>query len=160
MISTEQLQPIILPPAVSWWPPALGWWLVLLLLLFLGGAWYYRAQIHPQRIQTANDDPLRDNALQQLQALNKPFDGQHAGPWLQQLNQLLKRICAARYPDFTSHTLSGREWLAFLDSRCPAAGLSRWMILVQGAYQPNCTLDDKSIMQLEQAIDTWIRKHV
>lgn len=68
MISPEQLQPIILPPAVSWWPPALGWWLVLLLLLFLGGAWYYRAQIHPQRIQTANDDPLRDNALQQLQA--------------------------------------------------------------------------------------------
>ncbi len=64
------------------------------------------------------------------------------------------------YPASQSHTLNGRQWLAFLDNRCPAAGLTRWMVLVEGAYKPECKLDDKAIAGLNQAIDTWIRKHV
>lgn len=160
MISAEQLQPITLPAPISWWPPALGWWLLALLLITLFSLWLYVTRSRASTNQVISSDPLRDSALQQLHALVKPYDGVQAGPWLQQINQLLKRICATRYPDSASHTLSGREWLAFLDSRCPAAGLSRWMILVQGAYQPDCRLDNKSITQLQQAIDTWIRKHV
>ena len=53
-----------------------------------------------------------------------------------------------------------RAWLAFLDSRCPSAGLTRWMVLVEGAYRPRCQLDDKALQALHQAIDLWIRKHV
>ena len=131
-----------------------------MLLIALLSTGLYLRRMRKATQQTVSSDPLRDSAVQQLQALTKPYDGVQAGPWLQQINQLLKRICASRYPDSDSHTLSGREWLAFLDSRCPAAGLSRWMILVQGAYQPDCRLDDKSIAQLQQAIETWIRKHV
>lgn len=160
MISIEQLQPIILPPPISAWPPAIGWWLLALLLIILLAGWRYLSSVKTQPQPPLNRDPLRDSALQQLHALPKPHGGEQVGPWLQQLNQLLKRICATRYPEYASHTLSGREWLAFLDSRCPAAGLTRWMILVQGAYQPDCRLDDKSIAQLQQAVDTWIRKHV
>lgn len=160
MISPEQLQPLILPTPIGWWPPALGWWLLAVLLIVLLSTWRYVSRTRAAASHVVNSDPLRDSALQQLQALAKPYGGAQAGPWLQQINQLLKRICATRYPESASHTLSGREWLAFLDSRCPAAGLSRWMILVQGAYQPDCRLDDKSIAQLQQAIDTWIRKHV
>ena len=29
------LQPLHLPPDISWWPPAPGWWLLLLLLFLL-----------------------------------------------------------------------------------------------------------------------------
>lgn len=83
-----------------------------------------------------------------------------AGAWLQQLNGLLKRLCRNDYPYSQSHTLNGRKWLAFLDNRCPAAGLTRWMVLVEGAYKPECKLDDKAIAGLTQAVDTWIRKHV
>lgn len=160
MINAEQLQPLILPSSISWWPPAIGWWLLAVLLIVLLSAGLYLSRRRKATEQIVSSDPLRDSALQQLHVLTKPYDGVQAGPWLQQINQLLKRICATRYPDSASHTLSGREWLAFLDSRCPAAGLSRWMILVQGAYQPDCRLDDKSIAQLQQAIETWIRKHV
>ena len=92
--------------------------------------------------------------------MRKPYDGAPAGPWLQQLNALLKRLCRERYPDSASHTLSSRAWLAFLDNRCPAAGLTRWMILVDGSYKPQCTLSDKAIAELDQAIAIWIRKHV
>ena len=160
MISVEQLQPIIMPEPISWWPPAIGWWLLIATVIIAVVAWRYLTRARAQQPPLQVSDPLRDSALEQLHALVKPYDGEQAGPWLQQLNQLLKRICATRYPTYTSHTLSGREWLAFLDSRCPAAGLTRWMVLVQGAYQPDCRLDDKSITQLQQSIDTWIRKHV
>lgn len=163
MIKLEQLQPIALPAPVSWWPPALGWWLISALLLVCSLAYGYYKWRRQQQLQATSAtrlDPLRENALQQLQQLPKPLANEQAGPWLQQLNQLLKRICAVRYPDTPSHTLNGREWLLFLDSRCPAAGLSRWMILVNGSYQPDCRLDEKAILQLQQAIDTWIRKHV
>lgn len=163
MISLEQLQPIVLPEPISWWPLALGWWLLGGALLIALVLWQYakhRGLQRKQLKQTMVLDPLRESALQQLNTLAKPLGGEQAGPWLQKLNQLLKRVCSARYPEYASHTLSGREWLAFLDSRCPAAGLSRWMILVNGSYQPDCRLDDKSILQLHKAIDTWIRKHV
>lgn len=161
MIQVEQLQPLIYPDPVSWWPPAPGWWLLLLLsFLVLAVLRQYRKQNNAKQLKLTASDPVRDSALQQLHGLTKPQADEPAGPWLQQLNQLLKRICASRYPEYASHTLSGRDWLAFLDSRCPAAGLTRWMVLVQGAYQADCRLDDASIAQLHNAIDIWIRKHV
>lgn len=160
MISIDTLQPIILPEPISGWPPAPGWWLLAVLLIVLLITIYMLIRNSKPKQQATSSDPLRESALEQLYTLAKPYNGEQAGPWLQQLNQLLKRICTIRYPEHTSHTLSGREWLAFLDSRCPAAGLTRWMILVQGSYQPDCRLDDKSITQLQLAIDTWIRKHV
>lgn len=160
----EQLQPTIAPPAVPWWPPAPGWWLLAVLLPLLCWAlWYLRRYLPRRRQQQPAElplDPLRQAALVELARLVRPYDGQHAGPWLQQLNGLLKRLARAHYPTENSHVLSGRAWLAFLDSRCPAAGLTRWMILVEGTYRSHCSLDDKAINGLNQAVDTWIRKHV
>ncbi|MBB1520869.1 DUF4381 domain-containing protein [Aquipseudomonas guryensis] len=160
----DQLQPTIAPPPVAWWPPAPGWWLLAVLLpLLLWGLWYLRRYL-PKKKQAKQTeiqlDPLRLAALAELERLSKPYDGVPAGPWLQQLNALLKRLCRAHYPQDHSHTLSGRAWLAFLDSRCPAAGLTRYMVLVEGGYRAGCTLDDKAIAGLSQAVDTWIRKHV
>lgn len=160
----DDLQPTIAPLPISWWPPAPGWWLLIVLTpLLLWGLWYMRRYLpRKQRAEQAEQmlDPLRQAALDELAALPRPYDGQPAGPWLQQLNALLKRLARAHYPQDNSHILSGRSWLAFLDSRCPAAGLTRWMILVEGGYRAGCTLDDKAIDGLQQAVATWIRKHV
>ncbi|CAD5109789.1 DUF4381 domain-containing protein [Zestomonas carbonaria] len=158
----DQLEPLIAPPPVAWWPPAPGWWLLAVLLpLSLWGAWYLRRYL-PRRRQSAAEqslDPQRLAALAELERLRKPY-GEPAGPWLQQLNELLKRLCRSHYPNDPCHTLSGRAWLAFLDSRCPAAGLTRWMVLVEGGYRPQCHLDDKAVDGLYQAVETWVRKHV
>ncbi|MEN0107365.1 MAG: DUF4381 domain-containing protein [Pseudomonas sp.] len=160
----DQLQPLIAPAPVSWWPPAPGWWLLAALLpVLLWGLWRLRKRLPLRKKTTRTEvplDPLRLAALQELGQLKKPYDGVSAGPWLQQLNALLKRLCRSHYPTSQSHTMSGRAWLAYLDNRCPAAGLTRWMILVEGAYRPECKLDDKAVDGLNQAVDTWIRKHV
>lgn len=159
----DQLEPLIAPPPIAWWPPAPGWWLLALLLPLLAwGTWRLLRRLPRKRKERRAEmalDPQRIAALAELAALSKPY-GEPAGPWLQQLNALLKRLCRSHYPQSQSHTLNGRAWLAFLDGRCPAAGLTRWMILVEGAYRPQCRLDDKAIDGLNQAIDTWIRKHV
>lgn len=160
----DQLQPLITPAPVSGWPPAPGWWLLLLLIPALAwGLWRLRSVL-PVKVRPRPDehglDPVRVAALAELASLPKPYDGAPAGAWLQQINGLLKRLCRNHYPHSQSHTLNGRKWLAFLDNRCPAAGLTRWMILVEGAYKPECKLDDKAITGLTQAVDTWIRKHV
>jgi hypothetical protein len=160
----EQLLPPITPAAVSWWPPAPGWWLLLITLpLLLWSIWWLRKQLagklrRPVRSQEL--DPLRLAALDELENLPRPLAGEPAGVWLQQLNALLKRLCRAHYPNQHSHTLSGRAWLAFLDSRCPAAGLTRWMVLVDGGYRPQCSLDSSAIEGLHKSVDIWIRKHV
>ncbi|WP_297837809.1 DUF4381 domain-containing protein [Pseudomonas sp.] len=164
MSSLEQLQPLITPPAIDTWPPAPGWWVVLFLLPFAAwGVWWLRRYWPGKRLIVRSEqplDPLRLAALEELAQLPKPYDGAPAGAWLQQINALLKRLCRNHYPYSQSHTLNGRKWLAFLDNRCPAAGLTRWMILVEGAYKPECKLDDKAISGLNQSVDTWIRKHV
>ena len=162
-----ELEPLITPAAVSWWPLAAGWWflaaLLLSLVLLLKLQPWKRLQLAKRKV-TAQDeqllDPQRQTALLELAQLSKPYNGQPASHWLQQLNALLKRLCRSRYPDDHPHTLSGRAWLAFLDNRCPAAGLTRWMVLVEGAYRAECRLDDKAIQGLEQSVQIWIRKHV
>lgn len=163
MSALDQLQPLILPPAVSAWPLAPGWWALPVLLGLLGWAlWRLRKRWQPVPEPERGEqllDPVRLEALAELALLPRPYDAP-AGAWLQQLNALLKRLCRNHYPNANSHTLNGRQWLAFLDNRCPAAGLTRWMILVEGTYKPECKLDDKAISGLYQAIDTWIRKHV
>ncbi|WP_268797176.1 DUF4381 domain-containing protein [Pseudomonas huanghezhanensis] len=160
----DQLQPLVPPQAVSAWPPAPGWWLLLVLIpALIYGVWRAR-HLLPSKARTAKVeqplDPLRQAALEELARMPKPYDGAPAGAWLQQINGLLKRLCRNHYPYSQSHTLNGRKWLAFLDNRCPAAGLTRWMILVEGAYKPECKLDDKAINGLTQSVETWIRKHV
>ncbi|EWC40295.1 DUF4381 family protein [Pseudomonas stutzeri] len=160
----DQLAPLIQPEPIAWWPPAPGWWLLgLLSMLCLAALWRTRHRLHKPRLRTSPEpelEPQRREALIELSRLSKPYGGQPASQWLQQLNALLKRLCRIRYPDDHPHTLSGRAWLAFLDNRCPAAGLTRWMVLVEGTYRAECRLDDKAIDGLEQAVDIWIRKHV
>lgn len=163
MSALDQLQPLILPEPVGFWPPAPGWWLLLILLPALGyGLWRARTLLPKKASADTVEplDPLRQAALVELAQMPKPYEGAPAGAWLQQINGLLKRLCRNHYPYSQSHTLNGRKWLAFLDNRCPAAGLTRWMILVEGAYKPECKLDDKAINGLTQSVETWIRKHV
>jgi hypothetical protein len=164
MSELDALQPLMPPAAISAWPPAPGWWALPVIFGLLGWALWRSRKRWRKPLETPRSeqplDAMRLEALAELALLPRPYYDAPAGAWLQQLNALLKRLCRNHYPDANSHTLNGRQWLAFLDNRCPAAGLTRWMILVEGTYKPECKLDDKAISGLYQSIDTWIRKHV
>ena len=141
-------------PAGGCWPPCCRCSAGALATAPAPAAAHHR---HPRRSaagSAARSGPGRTGRA--CQALRQGF----RRAWLQAINGLLKRVCRARWPDSGSHALSGRAWLAFLDNRCPAAGLTRWMILVEGGYRADCTLDDKAVDGLDAAVATWIRKHV
>lgn len=158
----DKMHPLLYPPVQSateglasiWWyaPP-------LCLAALLYGLWR-RQTATPPREETAMVDTQLQEALRRLEQLTPPSPEQQAGPWLQELNLLLKRFCAVRYPDIASHRFSGRDWLAFLDTRCPAAGLTHWMILIHGSYQPDCRLSTADSAGLYLAVKHWMTAHV
>lgn len=166
MSALEQLQGNLPPPEILWWPPAPGWWVLALLLACLPwlAVWAWRKRpkkLRPRAKKVGQPlDALQLAALRELQQLPLPDESTSAGPWLQALNQLLKRVCLVRYPEAQCQTLSGRTWLLFLDGRCTAAGLSRFMVLVEGQYRPEVHLPLATSNRLRQAVDTWIRQHV
>ena len=97
------LRPLHTPPPVTWWPPAPGWWLLaglallVLVLLFL----YYRRT----RMQRA--------ALRELAAMAESRLGGHE--LAVHLAALLKRYALCRYPTGGVASLTGDQWLHFLD---------------------------------------------
>jgi len=161
MTTLAQMQPLLYPQATSSPLSWLGLVCAIAVICIIAGLAVYRLKrdkplTPPPAIST---DQFRQHALQELAQITRPQADELAGAWLQQINQLLKRLCSVRYPEYDSHRLTGREWLAFLDSRCPAAGLTRWMILAEGSYQPECRLDEQATDALYSAIQIWINKH-
>src|SRR3990167_10562255 len=96
MTPLDQLEPLIAPAPIDWWPPAPGWWLLAVLVpLLLWGLTRLLQRLKRGRTASVGDnalDPLRLAALAELEQLAKPYGGAPAGPWLQQLNGLLKRL--------------------------------------------------------------------
>lgn len=59
------------------------------------GLWRLRRHLPRRTIATRGEaplDPLREAALAELAALAKPYGRASAGPWLQAINGLLKRV--------------------------------------------------------------------
>jgi hypothetical protein len=106
-----ELRDITLPLQPDWWPPAPGWWLLLLLAVFVLFRLFRR--------------------LRQLVDKKRPFKQAHsaiaehhqaftantlrADEYIEQLNQLLKRVSLYATSDFAAAPLSGDSWLAYLD---------------------------------------------
>lgn len=159
------LEPLIPPPPISWWPLAPIWWIlliviVLLVLIISSRYFFWKKNASPKAIiATKNQmDKMRQAALDVLMSLPKPYE-QAAGKWLQQINDLLKRICNSRYPSANSKVLIGRTWLKFLDSKCPAAHINQFTVLVDGEYQANFYLDKATIDALYSSVEHWITYH-
>ena len=102
-----QLHPLIEPAAPSLWPLAIGWWLVIATVaisVVLTALWWRR------RYRLLG---IRRVALSELDKLSALRNEQTSQRYVQQLNQLLKRVARHYYPPITT-TLSGDAWLDFL----------------------------------------------
>ncbi|MBL4826389.1 MAG: DUF4381 domain-containing protein [Spongiibacteraceae bacterium] len=145
-----QLRDIHLPNAISAWPPAPGWWiLALIILTLLSGAivfFYKRYQKNRyRRLALAALDQLNQND-------NYPI-------FLQNLNALLKQTALAAKPTNNIASLSGKQWLEFLDKSSNTHDFSEGVgaVLLDGPYKP--TPPTKNINQLQELSKRWIKRH-
>ncbi len=157
--SLQNLHDIVTPAPVSWLPPAPGWYALGLTVALLL-AWFM-ALIY-QRWQS---NRYRREALLELAQLEKRLTGSKPdNQAFSRLPQLLKRTAIAAYGRHRVASLSGDEWLVFLDETgsgdCFTKGGGR--ILNDCSCQPLTRLAEISqeqVKELYKAINHWIKKH-
>ena len=147
---------IILPEAISWWPTAHGWKalaiIIVILLLFTCVRWMK----HWWR------NRYRREALRQLMQVQ-----QHAGKQLHEvvavLPYYLKVTALQAYPRQDVASLSGENWLVFLDKQYSGTafseGIGRKLLAVAYLPQDQWQLSGKDSEALISMSRLWISKH-
>ena len=135
----SNLRDIVVPPEVALWPPAPGWWILL-----AGGI--AMAAIFAGMIVTR----YRRNAYRRAALV--ALDTADAGD----ISSILKRVALAAWPRTEVASLTGAEWLAFLDRT------ARSNVFTQGAGRDLEGMafggagDEQAV---RAAARNWIRRH-
>ncbi len=155
----EGLIEITPPQPVSYRPETVGCF-VLLGLLVLAVAWivYRRYRRHrANQYRRWALEKLEDikRVLQQNLGLEKP---------LREIPVLVKQTALHAYPRPEVASLSGDDWLRFLDASYGGSGFSdgAGRILAHTAYEPAQELErygEEDINQLLKLVGKWIKKH-
>ena len=156
--SLDNLHDIVVLAPVPWWPPAPGWYLLgfLLLITIVLGVLFLGRRWHANRYRRA---ALAE--LDRLQVLG--LDGPRRKGAVREISELVKRVALAAWPRNRVATLSGQEWLEFLDStghtKVFTDGPGR--LLPALAYRPQTadSLAQPQIHELIVVVKTWIKKH-
>ncbi|MDH5472066.1 MAG: DUF4381 domain-containing protein [Gammaproteobacteria bacterium] len=105
----EQLRDIHLPEPVFWWPPAAGWWLLALIIIAI-------AFLIPKAIKRFKNKPLKKIALLEFNKIQQAFNNhQNTAQLAQEISVLLRRICISYNPRYESASLTGKDWLNYLN---------------------------------------------
>lgn len=139
------------PGEAPWWPPAPGWWLVAAIGLVLVGLavhWLWR------RWRKAR---FRRRVMQEFDQLAAQAE---AETLVAGLSVLLKRVALARFSRDQVASLSGADWLIFLDRSGGNGEFSdgAGAVLADGPYAPSLqSVDRDRLLQLGK---TWVRKNL
>ena len=144
------LKDIHLPEAIGWWPPAIGWWLlaVLIVLLIVFLYWLYKRLTRKTAIKTAkkNLSIIKENpALDNNQKLSD-------------LSMLVRRVAISVSPRAEVASLTGQQWLAFLDKSVKGAPFSEGcgQLLTEAPYR-NIQPTEQEISQLISLCEDWLK---
>jgi len=157
--SLQNLQDIVVPDPIPWLPPAPGWYalgLAGLLLLIWFCANIYLAW---------NRNRYRREALAALDRFEKELvETTQYWKILPQLPELVKRTALAAHGRARVASLTGSNWLAFLDNTgsTDIFGKGAGSLLLQCSYESATSLETVSkgrISDLCKAIRQWIKKH-
>ncbi len=109
-VDLTQLRDIHLPEPVSWWPPAPGWWLTLgAVIAFIILVFVIRRGI---RLRRWRREARATIAQLKQQHRENPERGQEI---VGRLSVLMRRVATTRFPAAEVASLSGAQWLQFLD---------------------------------------------
>lgn len=144
------LKDIHLPEAIGWWPPAIGWWLlaVLIALLMAFLYWLYKRLTRKTAINTAKKNL---DAIKQSPAMDNNTK-------LRELSILIRRVAISINPRTEVASLTGRQWLAFLDKSVTGAPFSDGcgQLLADAPYRstPPTVLE---VSQLISLCENWLK---
>ncbi len=146
------LRDIHLPQAPGWWPPAPGWWIVLGLLLSIAAIVYWWYQRRQRILRSAVN-----LAKVQLDLLESDY-AQHkdARQFIADLSILLRRLSISAFPRTQTASLTGEDWLKFLDGPLQNAPFSSGpgRILIEAPYRPEVNVNE--ISPLLELCRQWI----
>ena len=102
------LRDIHLPETIDWWPPAIGWWGLVILIPLLIALLFrlYKKLTQRTAIKTAK------SMLEKIKRDTASSDEQK----LTALSILLRRTAISVFPRSKAASLTGQDWLKFLDS--------------------------------------------
>lgn len=154
----SQLKDIHLPGPVSFWPPAPGWW-ILLLILVVALAFIYRkgiaALIRRRKLARVLAELERSYETFREQSLIEEKRNNAGLEFLAEVNVLLKRVAQVRIPRSGAASLSGGEWLRFLDRQDGITAFSQGpgTPLADAIYRRNFDADADALYSLARG---WI----
>jgi hypothetical protein len=149
-----QLRDIHLPGPPDFWPPAPGWWLLTAVVLALaawGGMLAWR-QIKIRR--------QRSRILALLEQMERSSPAAATPEFLAQLSGLTRRLALMRFPRQEIASLTGQDWLRFLDGTGGEGQFSQGpgRVLAQGPYMRELP-DDIDCRALTSLIRQWITRN-
>src|SRR5690606_17968285 len=109
-----QLRDIHLPDMPGFWPPAPGWWiLAAVVLMALTTAWWLRRRRRRQQAYR------RQARLALKRAWAECLSSKDTNRYTHRLGQILRRTAIAAYPQHKVGSLTGSQWLQFLNASSP-----------------------------------------
>ncbi len=159
VVQLEGLIEVTLPAPVGNGPETLGWY-ILFGLMALAAIWIGYRFFHRHRANR-----YRRWALTRLENVEQVLEQDWAlDEALSEIPVLVKRTALHCYPREKVASLSGDDWLRFLDASCGGTDFSdgAGQLVARLAYQPaapleNCSRED--IRQLVAVVRRWIKKH-
>lgn len=150
-----QLKDIHIPRDVNIWPLAFGWWLligiviVVLVALFLKTIKVVRIRKHKKLLR------------EEYSLLEKKLTVSPSKETVAETNVLLRRLALAYYPNENVASLTGGDWLTFLDLSGSTQDFSRGAgrILIEAPYRDGA-LENYNGEEFIPLIRQWVNKTI
>jgi hypothetical protein len=152
--ATLDLHDIHAAPPAAFWPPAPGWWvltvvlLVVLALLAVWGFRRYRAYRHRRQI------------MGELDLLSGCYSKENIPGFVTEVSTLLRRVALRRYTRTRVASLTGADWLRFLDATGGGGDFEKGVgrILEAGPYQAHSS--EVPAEELLALARQWVSKNL
>lgn len=141
------LRDIHYPDPIAWWPPAPGWFITIALIILLTiGFILVCCKIYKKHT-------MKKTILGELDKIKQQSKQENATA---ALSILLKRVAISYYSRERVVTLSGQDWLVFLDQEGNTSEFTQGVgqLLLSAPYEKNTPAQWQPLFNL---VEQWIR---
>lgn len=162
--SLQNLHDIIMPQPVPWWPPAPGWYVICGIIL-LALTWILWRLVARWRSNAYRRISLKElGRIRSTIRSDQPDQSGQPESFLRELPELVKRTALSVWPREKVASLTGSEWLFFLDQTGSTNLFTKGdgRLLSELGYakkQKLSHLSNEQIASLLNITEKWIRKH-